>query len=94
MIFFTAFFGVWNRDTLSSGLAALAITYAINITGSVVWMVRTACDLENNCVALERIFEYTSLKPEGDWSKSAPITDSDWPSNGQIEFTNYKTKYR
>ena len=37
----------------------------IYVTGDVVWMVRMACDLENNCVALERIFEYTKLQTEG-----------------------------
>ena len=34
MIFFTAFFGVYKRDTLTSGLAGLAITYAINVTSN------------------------------------------------------------
>jgi len=96
LIFFTAFFGVWNRDILSPGLAALAITYAINVTGDVVWMVRMACDLENNCVALERIFEYTKLQTEGEWKSNnnseKPLEN--WPQNGIVEFENYKTKYR
>ena len=51
------------------GLAALAITYALNINGSMVWMVRMACDLENSCVALERILEYSKLTPEASWEQ-------------------------
>ena len=65
LIFFTAFFCVLNRDILSPAQAALAITYAINVTDNLVWVVRNACHLENNFVAMERIFEYTKLKTEG-----------------------------
>ena len=77
MVFFTALFCIIEKDSLKPGLAALALTYALNITGSMVWMVRMACDLENSCVALERILEYTKLTPEAPWEtekgKSAHI---------------------
>ena len=48
-----------------SGKIPVKSTKNIFVTGDVVWMVRMACDLENNCVALERIFEYTKLQTEG-----------------------------
>ena len=48
LIFFTAFFGVWNRDILSPGLAALAITYAINVTGDFTKNFRkNSCEIIN-----------------------------------------------
>ena len=67
MIFLTALFCIFERHKLSPGLAALSLTYALNIIGSVVAVVRMACNLENICVALERIFEYTNLPPEAEW---------------------------
>ena len=95
MIFLTALFAIIKKDTLLPGLAGLAITYAINITGSVVWVVRMACDLENNCVSLERIFEYTKLPSEAEWeSKTQSKALQQWPNEGRIEFKNYETKYR
>ena len=96
MIFMTAVFAVLKKDSLDAGIAAMAITYAVNVTGSVVWMVRMACDLENNCVCLERIFEYTKLPSEADWESTEKEQKrlEDWPSEGKIEFKNYQTRYR
>jgi ATP-binding cassette subfamily C (CFTR/MRP) protein 1 len=93
IIFFTALFAVINRESLSPGLAALSITYALNVTMSVVWVVRMGCELENNCVALERIFEYTQNTPEAEWDILQDDQDS-WPSQGLVEFNNYQTRYR
>ena len=94
MILFTALFCIIKRDTLQPGLAALAITYALNIIGSTVWTVRMACALENHCVSLERIFEYSELKPEAEWTKNDMVNDKKWPKEGKIEFKSYQTKYR
>ena len=96
MILFTAVFAVMKKDVMDPGIAGMAITYAINVIGSIVWMVRMACDLENNCVCLERIFEYTQLPPEADWDSSEKEKKSleNWPSEGKIEFKNYQTRYR
>ena len=97
MIFLTALFCVLQRNSLRPGLAALSMTYALNIIGSIVWFVRMACELETNSVALERLFEYTKLKPEAPWtsetSKKA-LLDRKWPSQGQIQVKGYSTKYR
>lgn len=93
MIFLTAFFCILQRDSIKPGLAALSITYALNVIGSVVWFVRMACDLETNCVALERIFEYSKLSSEADWELSN-VKDKSWPSQGRIQFEKYQTRYR
>ena len=103
MIFLIALFCVIQKESLQPGLAALAITYALNINGSMVWMVRMACDLENSCVALERILEYSKLTPEASWEqekgkiekgKMVPNVSEEWPQEGKIKFVDYKTTYR
>ena len=99
MIFFTAFFCIIKKDSIQPGLAALVLTYALNITASMVWTVRMACDLENDCVALERILEYTKLTSEAPWEPESLESDSpqiteEWPNKGRIQFESYKTTYR
>ena len=95
MVFLTALFCIIEKDSLKPGLAALALTYALDMTGSMVWMVKCACNLENSCVALERILEYTKLTPEASWeSEKGEPADEEWPKDGKIQFENYKTTYR
>ena len=55
------------------------------------------CELETNCVALERIFEYIDNQQEDDWEKREDKNDDkdvSWPDQGRIEFNNYQTRYR
>ena len=55
------------------------------------------CELETNCVALERIFEYIDNQQEDDWEKPEDKNDDkdgSWPDQGKIEFHNYQTRYR
>ena len=95
MILFSALFCVMQRDSMEPGLAALAITYALNIIGSTAWTVTMACSLENDCVSLERIFEYSRLTPEAKWDSDEPSEELvTWPSKGSIEFRHYQTRYR
>ena len=42
----------------------LSITYAMNVTQTLNWMVRMTCELETNIVAVERIKEYTETPTE------------------------------
>ena len=93
MIYMTALFCIVERDNLRPGLAALSLTYALNIIGSVVSVVRMACNLENICVALERIFEYTNLPPEAEWNFQDKDLDN-WPNCGKINFSQFQTCYR
>ena len=56
------------------------------------------CELETNCVALERIFEYVNNKQEDEWEKPEDNNNNEkcevWPKQGTIEFDNYQTRYR
>ena len=98
MTFLVALICVILKESLQPGIAALALTYALNITVSMIFMVKSACDLENGCVALERILEYSKLIPEASWEqekgKNVPKLSDDWPQEGKIQFENYKTTYR
>ncbi|KAF4071490.1 hypothetical protein AMELA_G00273860 [Ameiurus melas] len=93
VVFFSALFAVLSRDSLDSGLVGLSISYALNVTQTLNWLVRMTSELETNIVAVERVSEYTEIKNEAPW-----LTDKfppkDWPTSGKIRFEDYKVRYR
>ncbi|OCT93914.1 multidrug resistance-associated protein 1 isoform X2 [Xenopus laevis] len=93
MVFFAALFAVQAGDKMNSGVVGLSITYALNITQTLNFWVRKACEIETNGVAIERICEYEEMEKEAPWimGKRPPAC---WPDKGVIEFANYKARYR
>uniref|UniRef100_A0A8C9ZYF9 ATP-binding cassette, sub-family C (CFTR/MRP), member 2 n=1 Tax=Sander lucioperca TaxID=283035 RepID=A0A8C9ZYF9_SANLU len=93
VVFFSALFAVISRDSLDSGLVGLSISYSLNVTQTLNWLVRMTSELETNIVAVERVSEYTKLENEAKW-----ITDTrppeKWPEAGRLHFDNYKVRYR
>lgn len=49
--------------TITAGLGGLAISYALNITQQLNWLVRAASDTESNILAVERVKEYIDDTP-------------------------------
>ena len=94
IIFSAALFAVLLRDNLSGGQAGLSITSSLQIIGALVWVVRTACQLENDCVSIERVMEYTNTEQEATWENDQTVLKPGWPSKGHIEFKTYQTRYR
>ena len=64
IVFISAIFAVVSRNTLSPGIAGLAISYSMDITGVLGKLVRSITDLETNIVSVERIVEYTETPTE------------------------------
>uniref|UniRef100_A0A6Q2X7I1 ATP-binding cassette, sub-family C (CFTR/MRP), member 2 n=1 Tax=Esox lucius TaxID=8010 RepID=A0A6Q2X7I1_ESOLU len=93
VVFFSAMLAVISRDTLDSGLVGLSISYALNVTQTLNWLVRMTSELETNIVAVERISEYTKLENEADWVSGQRPSEK-WPEAGRLRFENYKVRYR
>lgn len=89
-----ALFAVFNKDTLTAGLAGLAISYSLNITTVVSMFIRCITDLESNIVSIERLIEYSELEPEAEYFKPFDPLPRDWPTKGEIQLINYSTRYR
>ncbi|XP_069548711.1 ATP-binding cassette sub-family C member 2 [Brachyistius frenatus] len=93
VVFFAALLAVISRKSLDSGLVGLSISYALNVTQTLNWLVRMTSELETNIVAVERVSEYTELENEAKW-----VTDTrppeKWPQAGRLQFENYKVRYR
>uniref|UniRef100_A0A8C3SMI9 ABC-type glutathione-S-conjugate transporter n=1 Tax=Chelydra serpentina TaxID=8475 RepID=A0A8C3SMI9_CHESE len=93
MVFFAALFAVLAGNTMNSSTVGLSISYALNITQTLNFWVRKACEIETNGVSIERVCEYEKMDKEAPWimSKRPPMG---WPNKGIIEFINYQAQYR
>lgn len=94
IVFFAALFAVIARDSLSPGIVGLSISYALNVTQTLNWMVRMTTELETNIVAVERVKEYSETPTEADWIVEGKRPSAKWPENGVVKFDNYGTRYR
>ncbi|CAL9687902.1 unnamed protein product [Knipowitschia caucasica] len=93
VVFFAALFAVISRNNLDSGLVGLSISYALNVTQTLNWLVRMTSELETNIVAVERVSEYSEIEHEAEWINDTRPPET-WPEEGKVQFENYKVRYR
>ncbi|XP_053672165.1 multidrug resistance-associated protein 1 [Anopheles nili] len=94
IILFAALFAVLGRETMNAGLVGLSVSYALQITQTLNWLVRMTSDVETNIVAVERIKEYGETKQEAAWEVPNSTLPRDWPEQGQVEFRDFQVRYR
>ena len=89
-----AIVSVASHSDLSPGLVGLSMSYALQITTALNWIVRQTVEVETNIVSVERVLEYARLPseaPEIIHNRRPPVS---WPAHGELEFKNYSTRYR
>lgn len=94
IILFAALFAVLSRDSLNAGTVGLSVSYALQITQTLNWLVRMTSEVETNIVAVERIKEYAETKQEAPWNLPNENVPKNWPENGQVQFKNFEVRYR
>lgn len=79
---------------VDAGLVGLVLSYALNMTSSLNWVVRSASSVEQNIVSVERILHQTSVEPEAPQEIPDNKPEGEWPRKGEVEFRDYSTRYR
>uniref|UniRef100_A0A673JYR3 Multidrug resistance-associated protein 1 n=1 Tax=Sinocyclocheilus rhinocerous TaxID=307959 RepID=A0A673JYR3_9TELE len=89
-----ALFAVMARDSLSPGIMGLSISYALQVTASLNWLVRMSSELETSIVAVEKVKEYGDTEKEAEWRLEHSTLPAGWPTAGHIEIHNFGLRYR
>ncbi|PNJ66042.1 ABCC3 isoform 9, partial [Pongo abelii] len=94
VVLFAALFAVIGRSSLNPGLVGLSVSYSLQVTFALNWMIRMMSDLESNIVAVERVKEYSKTVTEAPWVVEGSRPPEGWPPRGEVEFRNYSVRYR
>ncbi|KAI3406538.2 YCF1 [Candida oxycetoniae] len=79
---------------LTAGLVGLSVSYALQVTQSLNWIVRMTVEVETNIVSVERCLEYSRLKSEAPETIPGHVPPKNWPTKGEIKFEDFSAKYR
>ncbi|XP_060190067.1 ABC transporter C family member 3-like [Lycium barbarum] len=79
--------------TIDPSVAGLAVTYGLNLNVLQAWVVWNLCMMENKIISVERILQYTALPSEPPLIIESNRPDPNWPSCGEVDFSNLQVRY-
>uniref|UniRef100_A0A8C2GX60 ATP-binding cassette, sub-family C (CFTR/MRP), member 12 n=1 Tax=Cyprinus carpio TaxID=7962 RepID=A0A8C2GX60_CYPCA len=84
-----------SNETISPSQKGLALSYTIQLTGILQFVVRLSTEVEAKFTSVERLLEYiTNCVSEGPRSVKDANTSAGWPQEGTITFQKYSMRYR
>uniref|UniRef100_A0A669D7J0 ATP binding cassette subfamily C member 12 n=1 Tax=Oreochromis niloticus TaxID=8128 RepID=A0A669D7J0_ORENI len=84
-----------SNDFIAPSLKGLAISYTIQLTGMLQYVVRESTEVEARFNSVERLQEYImDCKSEAPRHVKEAQIPQDWPSSGGVSFVDYKMRYR
>jgi ABC-type multidrug transport system fused ATPase/permease subunit len=90
-----ALIAVLTASSITPGLAGLSISYALQVTQLLSFMIRQSVELENNMNSVERTKFYTDSIAQERSSRIAETKPAPtWPSEGAIEVRDLQMRYR
>ncbi|KAJ2007332.1 Transporter of the ATP-binding cassette (ABC) [Coemansia thaxteri] len=78
---------------MDAGLAGLSLSYALNFTEHVLWLVRFYSVNEMNLNSVERVVEYMDVQPEAPVTIPDCVPPAEWPTEGRISVEELVLKY-
>ncbi|KAL4905043.1 hypothetical protein BDW74DRAFT_167827 [Aspergillus multicolor] len=76
--------------TLDAPLAGFALSFALDMSSNITWLLSQYASLEIDSNAAERIVEYTQLEQE---PKSGTDVPAGWPNRGEVEISDLTVSY-
>ncbi|XP_071390668.1 ATP-binding cassette sub-family C member 12 [Centroberyx affinis] len=84
-----------SNDVISPAMKGLALSYTIQLTGMLQYVVRQSTEVEARFNSVERLQEYiTTCVSEAPRQMKGGQIPEDWPQEGAITFLDYKMRYR
>lgn len=95
IVFIIAMLCVFSVFNISPASTGLLLTYVINLTGTMVMMMRSLTQVENEFNSVERLDHYAfHLVQEKAYEIPENDPDPSWPQYGEIIFKDVSMKYR
>ncbi|KAJ1947623.1 hypothetical protein GGF37_000206, partial [Kickxella alabastrina] len=91
--FMAGLLALTTTGRMDAGLAGLSLSYALNFTEHILWVVRFYSINEMNLNSVERVVEYLDVEPEAPVTIPDRVPPVEWPSNGRISVENLELKY-
>lgn len=82
------------QKQFSSTLLALALSYTLQLTGTLQWTVRQSGELETQFTGAERAMDYTKLPQEGERIIRGRRPPPQWPTTGTLTLDHLTIRYR
>ncbi|RMD44291.1 hypothetical protein DV735_g885, partial [Chaetothyriales sp. CBS 134920] len=76
--------------SIDASLAGFALSFALGLADSVIWLVRDYSNVELDSNATERILEYSNIATEKQGGDDVPAA---WPTKGEVEVKDLVVSY-
>nr|XP_057944786.1 ATP-binding cassette sub-family C member 12 isoform X2 [Doryrhamphus excisus]XP_057944787.1 ATP-binding cassette sub-family C member 12 isoform X2 [Doryrhamphus excisus] len=94
-LFVSLFVVLTSNEHINPALKGLALSYTIQLTGMLQYVVRQATEVEARFNSVERLQEYiTGCESEAPRHMKDTNIPEDWPKEGAITFKDYQMRYR
>lgn len=81
-------------SAMPASVAGLALSFAVNVPGILMWITRQLAQVETDFVAVERVLEYANLVPEpADAPPTAPAVAAAATAAGSIDMAEVTMRY-
>ncbi|XP_033098314.1 multidrug resistance-associated protein 4-like isoform X2 [Anneissia japonica] len=90
---FTSFGSIFARDSLNAGLVGIILSRTLLLCQIFQYVFFLTNYVENLMTSVERVLEYTKLKPEAPLRILATKPPSSWPGDGGVSFKHVSLSY-
>ncbi|KAJ5078871.1 multidrug-resistance like protein 1 isoform i [Anaeramoeba ignava] len=94
VVLFTSLMIIIQKGKINASFAALGLTYSLEVTVLLTWLVRYGAMLEQHMNSVERCVEFSSIESEKPEIIPQHQPPKNWPNLGKIQFDKICMRYR